>query len=1019
MRPLCLKMAAFGAFADTQNIDFRLLGDRPLFLINGATGSGKTTILDAICYALYGETTGNERRGREMRCDHAQADLLTVVELDFQLSDRHYRIQRIPRQERPRSRGEGTTIQQPEAQLWELSNQGEEKTLLVAKKVKEATARIVRLTGLSAEQFRQVMVLPQGRFRELLLADSKQRETLFRQLFQTRIYTRLEERLKTQAGDIVAQIEQLEEQKTGILGNMAAEDSQALSEEITALKQQLKERREQQNKAEQAVEQSRQQLFEARSLQQQFEQLKAASIKYEALCAQQQQLEADKFKLHLAEKAAQLQPLRQRFQQSIQQWQDADEKAQQAVEEYRLSQTSMQKLELVWEQLEEKQPELEGLKQHQQKLSGYVARAAQLAEALQQQKKIQEEYQQSKQQEQDADNKVQNLRQQLNLLEKRIQQKNKALQQLPDQQQKRHELQHQLRIQQGLEKLQGQQQQGQQALGAARQLEEKSSSRLQGLQQQQKLLEQAWEQEQTALLAAQLQAGTPCPVCGSKEHPHPAQSGDMFSGDTNREMLREKLQLAQQELQNAKTVVAAEEAKLHALSKQHSELLQNRAGLENCSARELQEQLAAVDQTLHELLQTQQQLQDDTHQHQVLKQQLENAEIQWRHLQESRNKSAQKVAAAEQNVQGKQAELPQQYAQPENLNRDLVEVAQKITDLQQQLQQASSDLDAAQIKVAALKATQDTLQQELQERDADKKQRQHQWQSALAASDFGAEQEFLRACMTDDIWQQLAESVRLRDDALLAAKTSMQEKQTLLEGKIPPELDKLQQYNQQLENEYKHLTESRHRMSQQLQQLETAVMQLQKVTAQQNKLHQKYALLGRLADVANGKNPNNLSLHRFVLSVLLDDVLISARQRLLAMSKGRYQLLRQEEVSDRRRGAGLDLVVEDAFSGKSRPVATLSGGESFMAALALALGLSEVVQAYSGGIRLDALFIDEGFGSLDPESLDLAINTLLDLQSGGRMVGIISHVPELKERIDVRLDIETDRSGSRVSPVLS
>ncbi|WP_293646304.1 SbcC/MukB-like Walker B domain-containing protein [Thiolapillus sp.] len=137
------------------------------------------------------------------------------------------------------------------------------------------------------------------------------------------------------------------------------------------------------------------------------------------------------------------------------------------------------------------------------------------------------------------------------------------------------------------------------------------------------------------------------------------------------------------------------------------------------------------------------------------------------------------------------------------------------------------------------------------------------------------------------------------------------------------------------------------------------------------------------------------------------------------MSKGRYQLLRREDVGDRRSSSGLDLVVEDAFSGKTRLVATLSGGESFMAALALALGLSEVVQAYAGGICLDALFIDEGFGSLDPESLDLAINTLLDLQSGGRMVGIISHVPELKERIDVRLDIDTGRTGSRVTPVVS
>ncbi|WP_181446200.1 SbcC/MukB-like Walker B domain-containing protein, partial [Klebsiella variicola] len=155
-----------------------------------------------------------------------------------------------------------------------------------------------------------------------------------------------------------------------------------------------------------------------------------------------------------------------------------------------------------------------------------------------------------------------------------------------------------------------------------------------------------------------------------------------------------------------------------------------------------------------------------------------------------------------------------------------------------------------------------------------------------------------------------------------------------------------------------------------------------------------------------------VSLHRFVLGVLLDDVLLQASQRLMKMSRGRYLLKRKEERAKGNVGSGLDLMVEDSYSGKWRDVATLSGGESFMAALSLALGLSDVVQAYSGGIRLDTLFIDEGFGSLDPESLDLAIQTLIDLQQGGRTIGIISHVTELKEQIGLRLDVLATRMGS-------
>ena len=154
-----------------------------------------------------------------------------------------------------------------------------------------------------------------------------------------------------------------------------------------------------------------------------------------------------------------------------------------------------------------------------------------------------------------------------------------------------------------------------------------------------------------------------------------------------------------------------------------------------------------------------------------------------------------------------------------------------------------------------------------------------------------------------------------------------------------------------------------------------------------------------------------------VLSVLLDDVLIQASQRLSIMSKGRYQLIRKEERAKGNKASGLELEVDDAYTGKSRPVATLSGGESFMAALSLALGLSDVVQSYSGGIKLDTLFIDEGFGSLDPESLDLAVRTLIDLQSTGRMIGIISHVTELKSQMGHRVDVTSGRSGSKISVI--
>ncbi|MGR9052188.1 MAG: AAA family ATPase, partial [Gammaproteobacteria bacterium] len=234
MRPVKLTIQAFGPFAGAETIDFAALGLNPLFLINGPTGAGKSSILDAICFALYGQTTGDERDAAQMRCDFADAGTLTEAALDFSLGDKTYRIRRIPTQERPKSRGEGTTVQQAEAQLWQLDGSPEGR-LLVPKSVTDATETVKNLIGLDVDQFRQVMVLPQGKFRELLLADSKEREKIFGQLFQTHIYKRIEEQLKAQAAGIRQAVEQHRNLIKGILQSVELGSEAEVDEALTVL----------------------------------------------------------------------------------------------------------------------------------------------------------------------------------------------------------------------------------------------------------------------------------------------------------------------------------------------------------------------------------------------------------------------------------------------------------------------------------------------------------------------------------------------------------------------------------------------------------------------------------------------------------------------------------------------------------------------------------------------------------------------------------------------------------------
>ncbi len=881
----------------------------------------------------------------------------------------------------------------------------------------EATAEIERLTGLSAGQFLQVMVLLQGRFRELLLADSSQREDIFRQLFQTRIYTRLEQRLKDRANDVSAQLHRLDEQARGLLSGVEADDRESLVTRIERLKREVERLQEMQVKAEEGLTRSRQQVFEARNLQQQFKALETARKKLRDLQDQQQQLETDRQRWRLAEQALVLQPVYERLRRARQSEQAAQKAVEEALQEVSELQERLEKTAQLHGQMKSREPELEQLKQQQQQLKGYVGRAAQLRLALEARDAAQQAHEKCRESEERQQETVKERRRELDSLEKQYESNATLLQQLPDRQRELDALKQQQEKQSELDGLQNRLVQEQESLVIAVESKQRATKALRAAEQKQLLLEQAWEEGQAAILARQLEADSPCPVCGSTAHPHPARAGDVLPDETQRQQARERVEAARKLQQEAQSAVVAIQAKLEALTQQQAQMKKDAQALADREPAVLASEIAALTGKVEELQGLRKNFGKLKQNRSGLRQSLKAAELQ--QLQQENSAAAQQLAACKQDVRNKQAELPAQFADPGVLDKALLDVDAKQRTLQRQMQDAREAFEQARLALGSATATLETNRQMLQAKKTEQEQQLAYWQAALADSVFASEQAFQQAGMEEAARQQLAEAIRLRDDELLAARTLVREQTAALQDKTPPDMSALEEEYRKLDAEARRVTESLHGSGQQLMQLEKVDKRLQGILVEQDRLHREYALVGKLADVANGRNAENLSLHRFVLGVLLDDVLISARQGLLHMSKGRYQLLRREDVGDRRSSSGLDLVVEDAFSGKTRLVATLSGGESFMAALALALGLSEVVQAYAGGICLDALFIDEGFGSLDPESLDLAINTLLDLQSGGRMVGIISHVPELKERIDVRLDIDTGRTGSRVTPVVS
>ena len=330
---------------------------------------------------------------------------------------------------------------------------------------------------------------------------------------------------------------------------------------------------------------------------------------------------------------------------------------------------------------------------------------------------------------------------------------------------------------------------------------------------------------------------------------------------------------------------------------------------------------------------------------------------------------------------------------------------QSLQLLQQSYQQAQLHLAGCE---ATLKANQAASVNAAKEFSA---LREH-FKERLDASDFESQTAFLAALRTESTRKQLQQTIAAYEQTLAAATDRLQRAQNAVNGKTEPELSACKAAEQQADALYRQLTAQTAVTAKELSDLQKAQLQLQELEKKMGTLQDAYQTAASLAETARGNNPSRLTFSAFVLQAILDDVLQAANLRLTSMSRGRYSLSRTGDVLDARRENGLNIEVTDSFTGVARPVKTLSGGELFLASLSLALGLSDVVQAYAGGIRLDTILVDEGFGTLDSEALDMAIRTLTDLQKGGRLVGIISHVSELRERISARLEVIPGQRGS-------
>lgn len=1010
MKPLRITMQAFGPFAGVQEVDFESLGERALFLIHGATGAGKTTLLDALCFALYGDTSGGERDARAMRSDHAVADLATSVTLEFALGADRFRVVREPAQRRPKQRGSGDREVPATAQLdrWKVGDWES-----VATQPGKVTTAIVERLGFDSEQFRQVVVLPQGRFRELLTARSDAREAILQTLFRTERYREIGEALKREAREVEVAARDLRIRKQTLLQQADAEDEAALHVQRAKWVNELEAARTADQLARQADTVARAELAAGQSAVARLDELDQATQASVALEGRQPEISLLRAERDAARRAAAVEaPARavELAQRECDQAREADIAANQTIV---MTREALASAGAVLQAEQAQEPLRAQLGRDVERLGELAARCLRLRSERVKLSEAQARRDSAFAAMQVALTRVADLERQLSECHSACETlKAEALRgELLDMQLKATEnaigkLEQHAQARQTLARAEAEAMRAQTALAEA---DAGLGAARSSLAERERVLRMS----QAAALAAHLHDGEACPVCGATEHPAPAtghEPENLSEPDAERDALAAAERAREQAL-TAHAKASARTAELAARERELAELVGD------FDAVALQERRSALIRAIDDSGTAGKALQVKQSALTSLERELAGAresQEQQRTLCDTLERGIAAIAAT---VGTLSEAVPEPMPDPLELERDRDAVATRLAALVAAFDRATRSEREATAAAERAEANLSAAHERLVRAESAVKSAAEEVRAALTENGFADEAAFREARRPSERVISLEREVVGFDEAHAAARDRLARARQQAEGLVRPDINALELAAAERGRQLEAALSATQTLTARVAGLDELLAALARLASEGAEIERSYAVLGRLSEVAGGSNPLRMTFQRFVLATLLDEVLETASHRLSHMSRNRFELRRVRGVTDQRSAGGLELEVFDQYTGTTRPANTLSGGEGFLAALSLALGLSDVVQSRAGGVQIETLFIDEGFGTLDPESLDLALRTLIDLQQAGRTVGVISHVAELRERIDVRIEVTGGSGGSRLQLV--
>lgn len=1015
MKPIKLTMRAFGPYKNEEIIDFTELQDNRLFVISGSTGAGKTTIFDGICFALYGFGSGQDRKDTKMmRSDFADDTVHTSVELVFELNGKIYRVLRqLPHVKEGRKTATGEKYE-----LFEIQ-EGLEVPVVERQKVSDINQKIEEIIGLSYDQFSQIVMLPQGEFRKLLTSQSDNKEEILRKIFKTNRYgemtQKLEEkkksadqeldRARTLKNSYISQITGALPKRESLLFAVLDQNSNvyqiqdALDEEIKYYQQKIKEDQKNYEEAVTHHNEKYDRFMVAKSLNDRIDSFEIKKSKLHVLEQQKPLYEKMQNDYAAAIQASKIQPLNQQCHVLN------HEKMEQQAHLTKVMQNLEQAKKDLFDARQEYQVELSRQSERDTATQQVIdlQKLVPLYELIEQQSKLVQLLQTEVQKAQNAINTVEKQltseKEQITLLNSKVEQLEVKTENLNEQIEKQGYLREVVNTFAHYHELNNQLDRFREQYNAVVQEFNIANGNYD-------VEESKWLSNQAARLAANLVPGTPCPVCGSTEHPQISEQHEEFIDEHTLKSMKATLSKVEQRKYTV-------EANINTLQTQVTQCEQQLNRLN--TSIEFEQQII---QQFNELNLNVQQLKTDAeqlgHHKKQLKQlklnheQLENSS---KHVEDALRHKNEQLLKESTILSEQQKSIPSHLQQFVQLQKAILEAENTKNVLFSQWEKVQKHLQEVEKFVATSEEVVKQTTKNIEQIDDKLKRSREEFKLSMIEAGFENYKQFEGAIRSDEEIKRLHNQYMEFSKELHALTTQVKEDSEELEGKEKIDLTVAEAELKALKDAYEKALQTLNSskdyeryaidFSEKLDQIADKIFQLEEVSSQ----------IINLYNLLRGQNSKKISFERYVQMGYLEQITEAANIRLKNLSNGQYFLQCSDRQEAHGRQSGLSLDVYDTYTGQSRDVKSLSGGEKFNASLCLALGMADVIQSFQGNVKIDTMFIDEGFGSLDEESLMKAIDTLIDLQKSGRMIGVISHVSELKAAMPAILQVEKLKEG--------